>query len=77
VNQIADDIVHFVQVMNPGLLGGLLLPILGAFPDSILILVSGVGGSVQQVMFRVLNYSLRVVECAFATHMDYVNISPY
>jgi hypothetical protein len=35
--------------MNPGLLGGLLLPILGAFPDSILILVSGIGGTVEQV----------------------------
>lgn len=46
---ISDGSELLLEVMNPGLLGGLLLPILGAFPDSILILVSGVGGSVQQV----------------------------
>jgi hypothetical protein len=40
----------FVQVMNPGLIGGLVLPILGAFPDSILILVSGFGGTPEQVL---------------------------
>lgn len=45
---ISDGSELLLEVMNPGLLGGLVLPILGAFPDSILILVSGVGGSVQQ-----------------------------
>lgn len=51
---ISDGSELLLEVMNPGLLGGLLLPILGAFPDSILILVSGVGGSVQQAQEEVM-----------------------
>lgn len=62
--------------MNPGLLGGLLLPILGAFPDSILILVSGVGGTVQQVtsLFLHLILLLNVLcnLCAYAECPYYV-----
>ncbi|CAK9861780.1 unnamed protein product [Sphagnum jensenii] len=43
-----------LEVMNPGLIGGLVLPILGAFPDSILILVSGFGGTPEQAQEEVL-----------------------
>lgn len=46
--------------MNAGLLGGLLLPILGALPDALLILVSGVGGSAQEVLLHNLS-SLREI----------------
>ncbi|KAG0600784.1 hypothetical protein M758_11G060700 [Ceratodon purpureus] len=51
---ISDGSELLLEVMNPGLLGGLLLPILGAFPDSILILVSGVGGTPQQAQEEVM-----------------------
>eukprot|EP01026_Neomeris_dumetosa_P008572 TRINITY_DN1275_c0_g1_i4.p1 TRINITY_DN1275_c0_g1~~TRINITY_DN1275_c0_g1_i4.p1 ORF type:complete len:548 (-),score=94.07 TRINITY_DN1275_c0_g1_i4:558-2147(-) len=32
-----------LEVLSPGLIGGLLLPLLGALPDSIIIIVSGLG----------------------------------
>eukprot|EP01023_Acetabularia_acetabulum_P040635 TRINITY_DN3939_c0_g1_i2.p1 TRINITY_DN3939_c0_g1~~TRINITY_DN3939_c0_g1_i2.p1 ORF type:complete len:531 (-),score=102.84 TRINITY_DN3939_c0_g1_i2:1617-3209(-) len=32
-----------LEVLSPGLIGGLLLPVLGALPDSIIIVVSGLG----------------------------------
>lgn len=37
-----------MQVLNPGLIGGLLLPILGALPDCAIILMSGIGGTVEE-----------------------------
>nr|GEY39313.1 sodium/calcium exchanger NCL-like [Tanacetum cinerariifolium] len=36
-----------LEILGPGLVGGLLLPILGALPDAMLILVSGLSGSVD------------------------------
>lgn len=36
-----------LEILGPGLVGGLLLPILGALPDAMLILVSGLSGSVE------------------------------
>ncbi|XP_002987555.2 sodium/calcium exchanger NCL1 [Selaginella moellendorffii] len=41
-------------VLNPGIIGGLLLPILGALPDAILILVSGLFASEAEVLSQVL-----------------------
>ncbi|CAM6121703.1 unnamed protein product [Calypogeia fissa] len=43
-----------LEVMNAGLLGGLLLPILGALPDALLILVSGLGGTAQEAQEQVM-----------------------
>ncbi|XP_002985423.2 sodium/calcium exchanger NCL2 isoform X1 [Selaginella moellendorffii] len=43
-----------LEVMNPGLIGGLLLPILGALPDTLLILASGTGGSIQEAQEEVM-----------------------
>lgn len=40
--------------MNPGLIGGLVLPILGALPDAALIFASGVGGAVEEAQQDVL-----------------------
>jgi hypothetical protein len=34
-----------VQVINPGIIGGLLLPIVGALPDTFIVAASGLGGS--------------------------------
>ncbi|CAI5537504.1 unnamed protein product [Closterium sp. Naga37s-1] len=42
------------QVLDPGLIGGLLLPVLGALPDTLLILVSGLGGSKEEAQDQVL-----------------------
>ncbi|KAJ0694893.1 putative calcium/proton exchanger [Helianthus annuus] len=36
-----------LEILGPGFVGGLLLPSLGALPDAMLILVSGLSGSVE------------------------------
>ncbi|CAI7824306.1 unnamed protein product [Closterium sp. NIES-53] len=43
-----------MQVLDPGLIGGLFLPMLGAMPDTVLILVSGLGGSKEEAQEEVL-----------------------
>ncbi|KAL3693674.1 hypothetical protein R1sor_007325 [Riccia sorocarpa] len=43
-----------LEVMNPGLIGGLLLPILGALPDALLIFASGSGGTLQEAQEEVM-----------------------
>jgi Ca2+/Na+ antiporter len=40
---IADGSEMLMLVISPGILGGLLLPILGAFPDAMIVLMSGLG----------------------------------
>ncbi|KAI6690344.1 hypothetical protein NL676_027172 [Syzygium grande] len=42
-----------LEIMGPGLIGGLLLPMLGAFPDAMLILVSGLSGSTETAQSQV------------------------
>ncbi|XP_019192913.1 PREDICTED: uncharacterized protein LOC109187223 [Ipomoea nil] len=42
-----------LQLLGPGLIGGLFLPILGALPDAMLILVSGLSGSVVEAQSQV------------------------
>ncbi|KAF5478600.1 hypothetical protein F2P56_005143 [Juglans regia] len=36
-----------LEILGPGIVGGLVLPILGAVPDAMLILVSGLSGSIE------------------------------
>lgn len=43
-----------LSVMGPGIIGGLFLPILGAFPDALLIAVSGLSGSTATAQSQVL-----------------------
>ncbi|KAL4204664.1 hypothetical protein AMTRI_Chr01g111010 [Amborella trichopoda] len=43
-----------LEVLGPGIVGGLFLPILGALPDAILILVSGLSGSTETAQKQVL-----------------------
>ncbi|KAH7297688.1 hypothetical protein KP509_25G007100 [Ceratopteris richardii] len=45
---------QLLEVMNPGLIGGLLLPVLGALPDAALICTSGIGGTVEEAQQEVL-----------------------
>ncbi|CAI5468524.1 unnamed protein product [Closterium sp. Yama58-4] len=51
---ISDGSELLLQVLDPGLIGGLFLPMLGAMPDTVLILVSGLGGSREQAQEEVL-----------------------
>uniref|UniRef100_A0A0D6QRC5 EF-hand domain-containing protein n=2 Tax=Araucaria cunninghamii TaxID=56994 RepID=A0A0D6QRC5_ARACU len=43
-----------LAVMGPGIIGGLFLPILGAFPDALLVVVSGISGSKETAQAQVL-----------------------
>ncbi|KAK9265344.1 hypothetical protein L1049_027213 [Liquidambar formosana] len=42
-----------LQTLGPGIIGGLFLPILGALPDALLILVSGLSGSTETAQEQV------------------------
>ncbi|XP_059661460.1 sodium/calcium exchanger NCL-like [Cornus florida] len=42
-----------LELLGPGLVGGLLLPTLGALPDAMLILVSGISGSTETAQSQV------------------------
>ncbi|KAJ8532344.1 hypothetical protein K7X08_012267 [Anisodus acutangulus] len=42
-----------LEILGPGLIGGLFLPILGALPDAMLILVSGISGSAATAQSQV------------------------
>lgn len=37
------------QILNPGFIGGFLLPVLGALPDSAIIFVSGFSGTKEVI----------------------------
>eukprot|EP00296_Roombia_truncata_P007649 JP446095.1.p1 GENE.JP446095.1~~JP446095.1.p1 ORF type:complete len:533 (-),score=206.33 JP446095.1:53-1651(-) len=50
---ISDGSELLMEVMDPGIIGGLVLPILGAVPDSAIILMSGIGGSLAQAQEQV------------------------
>ncbi|XP_058095701.1 sodium/calcium exchanger NCL1-like [Magnolia sinica] len=43
-----------LEILGPGIVGGLFLPILGALPDALLILVSGLSGSKETAQHQVL-----------------------
>ncbi|KAJ4980357.1 hypothetical protein NE237_031194 [Protea cynaroides] len=43
-----------LEILGPGIIGGLFLPILGALPDAMLILVSGLSGSRETAQSQVL-----------------------
>ncbi|GAQ88258.1 Calcium-binding EF-hand family protein [Klebsormidium nitens] len=53
-NFISDGSELLLEVLNPGIIGGLVLPILGAFPDALLVLVSGLGGSPAEAQEQVM-----------------------
>ncbi|KAL2245465.1 uncharacterized protein LOC105165426 [Sesamum indicum] len=42
-----------LEILGPGIVGGLFLPMLGALPDAMLILVSGLSGSVETAQSQV------------------------
>ncbi|XP_058091919.1 sodium/calcium exchanger NCL1-like isoform X1 [Magnolia sinica] len=53
-NYISTGCELLLEVLGPGLVGGLFLPVLGALPDAILVLVSGLSGSKEAAQHQVL-----------------------
>ena len=51
---IADGSEMLMEVLDPGLIGGLLLPILGAFPDAMMIIVSGAFGTTEEAQKQIV-----------------------
>ncbi|CAL8462752.1 g2285 [Coccomyxa elongata] len=47
-NLLSDGSELLLEVLNPGIIGGLLLPVLGALPDALIIVVSGLGGTREE-----------------------------
>eukprot|EP00238_Polyblepharides_amylifera_P008287 CAMPEP_0196588338 /NCGR_PEP_ID=MMETSP1081-20130531/60283_1 /TAXON_ID=36882 /ORGANISM="Pyramimonas amylifera, Strain CCMP720" /LENGTH=539 /DNA_ID=CAMNT_0041910809 /DNA_START=20 /DNA_END=1639 /DNA_ORIENTATION=+ len=52
-NLISDGSELLLEVLDPGIIGGLVLPILGAVPDAAIILMSGLGGTVEEAQEQV------------------------
>mmetsp|Transcript_10171 Transcript_10171/g.30570 ORF Transcript_10171/g.30570 Transcript_10171/m.30570 type:complete len:554 (-) Transcript_10171:2400-4061(-) len=52
-NYLSDGSEMLLEILDPGLIGGLLLPILGALPDALIILVSGLGGTAKEAQEQV------------------------
>jgi len=50
---ISDGSELLLEILDPGIIGGLVLPVLGALPDSMIIIVSGIGGTVAQAQEQV------------------------
>ncbi|KAM4092725.1 hypothetical protein ACB094_06G061900 [Castanea mollissima] len=42
---LTDGSEHFIEILGHGIVGGLVLPILGALPDAMLVIVSGIFGT--------------------------------
>lgn len=42
-NVLSEGSEMLLQILNPGIIGGLVLPVLGALPDSLIIFVAGYG----------------------------------
>uniref|UniRef100_A0A0D6QSB8 EF-hand domain-containing protein n=2 Tax=Araucaria cunninghamii TaxID=56994 RepID=A0A0D6QSB8_ARACU len=51
---LSDGSELLLSVMGPGIVGGLVLPILGALPDTLLIFVSGISGSKETAQQQVV-----------------------
>jgi Ca2+/Na+ antiporter len=51
---LSDGSELLLAVMSPGIIGGLVLPILGALPDAMLVIVSGLGASQAEAQHEVL-----------------------
>jgi hypothetical protein len=63
---LSDGSELLLEVLDPGIIGGLLLPVLGALPDSLIIIVSGLGGSREEAAEQVLLPCATVQHCCAA-----------
>lgn len=52
-NLLSDGSELLLEVLSPGLIGGLLLPVLGALPDALVIAVSGLGAPAGEAQEQV------------------------
>lgn len=52
-NYLADGSEMLLEILDPGLIGGLLLPVLGSLPDALIIIVSGLGGTRSEAQEQV------------------------
>ena len=52
-NLISDGSELLLEILSPGLVGGLLLPVLGAVPDAAVIVASGLGASKEEAQEQV------------------------
>ena len=52
-NLLSDGSELLLEILSPGLIGGLLLPVLGALPDALVIVVSGLGASPGEAQAQV------------------------
>nr|BAI94501.1 sodium/calcium exchanger protein [Dianthus caryophyllus] len=50
---LSDGSELLLEILGPGIVGGLFLPVLGALPDAMLILVSGISGSTSEAQSQV------------------------
>ena len=56
MNIIGPTLKKKSKILDPGFVGGLVLPILGALPDSAMIFVSGAFGTVQEAQSQIVNF---------------------
>ena len=54
-NLLSDGSELLLEVLSPGLIGGLVLPVLGALPDALVIVVSGLGSSAGEAQAQVMH----------------------
>mmetsp|Transcript_729 Transcript_729/g.1820 ORF Transcript_729/g.1820 Transcript_729/m.1820 type:complete len:605 (-) Transcript_729:77-1891(-) len=52
-NLIAEGSEQLCEVLDAGLIGGLLLPVLGALPDTLIVIFSGLGGAPDEAAERI------------------------
>lgn len=52
-NLIAEGSEQLLEVLDPGIIGGLLLPVLGALPDTLIVVFSGAGGNAEEAAERI------------------------
>ncbi|KAK9861388.1 hypothetical protein WJX84_011924, partial [Apatococcus fuscideae] len=52
-NWLSNGSELLLEILDPGLIGGLVLPILGALPDAFIIAVSGLSGTTEQAQKQI------------------------
>ncbi|KAK4576612.1 hypothetical protein RGQ29_027240 [Quercus rubra] len=50
---LTDGSEHLMEILGPSIVGGLVLPILGAFPDAMLVIVSGIFGTTETAQSQI------------------------
>lgn len=52
-NQLSEGSELLLEILNPGIIGGLVLPVLGALPDTLIVIFSGLGVSKEEAAEQV------------------------